>query len=54
MGAISTLDSNCDGYHHFTIDENAKFAIPNNAWATPLNQNPKPPSHLTPTLNFRP
>jgi hypothetical protein len=54
MGAISTLDFNYVGYHHFKINENARFAISNNTRATPPNQNPKATSHLTPTLKFRP
>jgi hypothetical protein len=52
MGAISTLDSNYDGYHHFKINENTKFAIPNNTRTIQPNQNPKPTSHLTPTLSL--
>jgi hypothetical protein len=54
MGAILTLDSNCDGYHHFKINESGGFSIPNNTKATPPNQNLKPTSHLTPTFKFRP
>ncbi len=56
MWAILTLVSSCDAHHHFEVNENVGFAIPNDVGTILLNQTPKPSSRLAPieTLNPEP
>jgi hypothetical protein len=54
MWAILTLVSSCDAHHHFKVNEDVGFAIPNDVETIPPNQNPKPSFHLAPIENLRP
>jgi hypothetical protein len=54
MWAILPSVFSCDGHHHFDVNENVGFAIPNDVETILPSQNPKPSSHLAPIENPRP
>lgn len=53
MGAILTLTFGFDVHCFFKVVENVGSTIFNDVETTPLNQNPKPSSHITLTKNPR-
>jgi hypothetical protein len=54
MWAILTLVFSCDAHHHFEVNENVGFAIPNDVGTILLSQTPKASSRLAPIENPRP